>query len=190
MAKKTAAKLFDNEAVEGEAKELPSKDVGDDGIIDVDLSVIERKRFRINGDNSKILLLNTSDLRVGARMQEAYEKLNNLMDDVVNRLGEVPDEAGEASEEQTADVFKALDEIDKEMREQVDYVFDSNVSEICASDGSMWDPLDGAFRYEHIMEAISGLYENNLSQEFAKMKGRVEDRSAKIKKMRGSKYHR
>ena len=193
MAKKTATKLFDNEVAEGEAKDLPSdvtENKKEEEIVDIDLSILERKRFRINGDNNKILKLNTSDLFVGSRMEEAYNKLNKLMDEVMERIGEVPDNKEEVTDEQATDVFDALKEIDAKMREQVDYIFDSNVSELCADDGSMWDIREGAFRYEIIIEAISRLYENDLDKEFTKLKNRVEGRTAQIKKIGGSKYHK
>ena len=44
-------------------------------IQDIDLSAIKKKRFRINGDSSKILELNTSDLSISSRLSAAYERL-------------------------------------------------------------------------------------------------------------------
>ena len=43
--------------------------------IDIDLSVTRRKVFRINGDNSKLIYLNTSDLGIFSRLNEEYPEL-------------------------------------------------------------------------------------------------------------------
>ena len=135
----------------------------DNDVIDIDLSVIKKKKFRINGDNNKILELNVSDMGIVARLGEAYPKLEALQ----KKVGDFADTASEA------DIAKKLEEIDSEMRELIDFIFDSNVSEICASDGSMYDPINGMFRYEHIMDTLTTLYESNLNAEFKKMKARV-----------------
>ena len=38
------------------------------------------------------------------------------------------------------------------MRELIDFIFQANVSSVCADDGTMADPLNGQFRFEHIIE--------------------------------------
>jgi hypothetical protein len=79
----------------------------------------------------------------------------------------------EGAEKKFTEIKDTIEELGKKMRENVDYIFNANVSEMCASDGSMSDPINGAFRFEHIIDTISKLYENNLNAEFEKMRSRV-----------------
>lgn len=193
MAKKSTSKLFEDEVktevteesmnapVTEEEKVETKVETPADDIQDIDLSAIQKKRFRINGDNSKILELNTSDMRIASRLKEAYPRLNTLMDEVADEFNNLPDEVED--EETLTKVADAVDKIDRKMRDEVDYIFDANVSEVCGSDGSMWDPIDGMFRYEHIIDKLAKLYENNLDKEFADMKRRVETKAGKYVKL-------
>ena len=47
--------------------------------IDVDLSVTKKKKIRINGDNNKIIELNTSDLNILERLSKQYPVLQECM---------------------------------------------------------------------------------------------------------------
>lgn len=154
-------------------------------IQDLDLSIIRKKRFRIDGDNNKILELNTSDLNIVTRLDETYPKLKELEQAVVE-LQNAPEVTENSTDEELelgiSEMSKILKKIDADMRECIDYIFDSNVSEICASDGSMYDPLNGQFRYEHLIDILVGLYEDNLKQETLKIKSRVKRHTSKYTK--------
>ena len=187
MAKKSTSKLFEDET----KTELTEKEMNapvdespvneapavEDDIQDIDLSVIKRKKFRINQDNSKILELNVSDMKIATRLRESYPRLNALMDEVADIFNDIPDDVED--EETLNKVADAVDLIDTKMRDEINYIFDAPVSEICGTDGSMWDPIDGAFRYEHIIDKLAKLYENNLDKEFINMKRRVETKAGK-----------
>ena len=159
--------------------DMPS--TANNDIIDVDLSIVKKKKFRINGDNSKILELNVSDMGIVSRLDETYSKLMDLQDKVAS-LADINEEANDR--EILSSTAKKLNEIDGEMRDLLDYIFQSNVSEICGSEGSMYDPIEGTFRYEHIISTLTKLYENNLNSEFAKIKKNISKHTAKYTKSR------
>ena len=156
-----------------------------DDIQDIDLSAIKKKRFRINGDNNKILELNTSDLNIISRLTVAYDRLQKYMEKVGNILSSLPDNEDELTEANEKVIREQLGEIDENMKKEVDYIFDAPVSAICSDGGSMYDPFEGQFRFEHIIEAILKLYERNLDSEFNKMRRRVSAKTSKYTK----KYH-
>ena len=196
MAKSTS-KLFQSEEpkpMKEEAMNLPEEKVEEtkkveekaDDIVDLDISAIKKKRFRINGDPNKILELNTSDLNISTRLSASYEKLTKHMEEVGKILAEVPDgDDGELPAEKESLLLDKLHEIDKKMREEMDFIFDAPVSEVCSDGGSMYDPFEGMFRFEHIIDALSKLYENNLNSEFNKVRKRVNAKTSKYTK----KYH-
>lgn len=203
MAKSTS-KLFESEvpkemneeamnlpAEETEKKELseqveePEESEPVEEVQDINLSAIQKKRFRINGDKNRILELNTSDLSISSRLTVAYDKLTKCMDKVGKVLASLPDDEDEDSEEKEQAIAEQLKVIDDEMRKQLDYIFDAPVSEVCGYGGSMYDPFNGMFRFEHIIDAISKLYETNLNNEFSKMRKRVNAKTSKYTK----KYH-
>ena len=159
---------------------IPTTSTND--VIDISLEVIRKKRFRIDGDDTRILELNTSDLNILARLKEVYPKLIELAESSFKQLPDVDNESADydfMTDEATAQVIDALKRADKEMRDLVDYIFDSNVSEICAPSGSMYDPINGKFRFEHIIETLAPLYEADTSAELTKISKRVKKHTDK-----------
>lgn len=146
-------------------------------IIDINISGIQRKRYRINGDDSKILELNPADFNITVRMNEAYPKLVECQSKISELSGLPEDE--EDTLENLSKFTNKLAELNTKMCELIDYIFDSNVSELCCDGGSMYDMIDGYMRYEVIIDNLVKLYENNLNQETKKIQKRVKKHTAK-----------
>lgn len=152
------------------AKKVATTNMQND-IVDINLSAIRKKRFRIDGDDNRILELNTSDLGVLSRIKEAYPKLQELNERAIQDWPK--GEADHVGDEDYEAVVNVLKDIDTEMRQLIDYIFNSNVSEVCAPDGTMYDPIDGQFRFEHIINCLVALYENNIDLEVKQISNRV-----------------
>lgn len=183
--KEDALNLPESKVEEKVKEEVVEKPAPADDIQDIDISATKKKRFRINGDPKKILELNTSDLGISARLSSAYERLTKNMEEVGKVLADLPDDEAELTDEKEELIQKKLYEIDAKMKKEMDYIFDAPVSEICCDGGSMYDPFEGMFRFEHIIDALTKLYETNLNSEFSKMKKRVSAKTSKYTK----KYH-
>lgn len=153
-------------------------------IQDINLSVIRKKRFRVDGDDSRILELNTSDLNILARLKDAYPKLIAIADNAFKDLPQVDPskEIDFINSTETAELIDSLKKADSEMRELVDYIFDSNVSEVCAPSGSMYDPINGQFRFEHIINVLAALYETDVETEMGAIAARVKKHTGKYSK--------
>lgn len=157
-------------------------------IVDIDLSVIRKKRFRIDGDDNRILELNTSDLNILPRLKETYPKLmelNNQVAELSAKASETTDGTGLENGEFDS-VIDTLAQVDTSMRELIDYIFDSNVSEICAPSGSMYDPINGQCRFEHIITCLTNLYETDMSAELDKLAKRTDKYTSKYTKRKKS----
>ena len=150
-------------------------------IIDINLDIIRKKRYRIDGDDSRILELNTSHLNILARLKETYPKLVDLANNAFKDLPEVDTSENYdfATDEATANVINTLKDADIKMRELVDYIFDAPVSSLCAPSGSMYDPINGGFRFEHIIDTLAALYETNISSEMGAIAKRVRKHTDK-----------
>lgn len=146
---------------------------------DIDLSAIRKKRFRINGDNNKYIELNTSDMNIITRLDKLYPKLEKLAQDAALKQLDKDNEDDEAI---LSKISQTLVKIDAQMRQILDDIFDSNVSEACAPDGSMFDPFNGEFRFEHIIDVLTKLYTNNLNVEFRKMSAKMKKHTSKYTK--------
>lgn len=154
------------------------KDESDDNKFDgeINLSAIRKKRFRIDGDNNRFLELDTSDMGIITRLDNLYPKLQKLAQDAAVKQLDKEDADNERS---ITKISNALIRIDSQMRQIVDDIFDSNVSEICAPSGTMFDPFNGEFRYEHIIDVIASLYKENIKKEFKKMAAKMKKHTAK-----------
>lgn len=142
----------------------------------IDLSALRKKQFDVNG---KVLELDTSDLKIVARFESMYpvlweegEKIAQI-DEIVKADPDNPN---------LAEIATILGDVDNAMREALDFIFDSNVSEICIDHGSLFDPINGEYRFEHVINALLPLYENNLVEETKKIQARVKKHTAKYTK--------
>ncbi len=140
----------------------------------IDLSVLNKQQFHI-GD--KILELDTADIKVVAR----FEKMYPVLVEEGNKIGQVNEILKDSNNaDEIVDLF---DSVDKAMRNAIDFIFDSNVCEVCIDHGSLFDPINGEFRFEHIINTLLPLYEKNLAEETKKIQKRIKAHTEKyIKK--------
>ena len=171
--------LEDKITTETEVKQGKSVD------FDLDLSATRKKRIRIDGDDNRIIELNTSDLDIAKRLDTLADKINNLSQKVVDlKYDEEFEEI-----EQTAEIVEAISTMDKEMRELIDYLFQSPVANACAPDGTMWDMFNGRYRYEIIIEQLLNLYADNINEETQKVMNRMKKHTDKYTKRFKPKDH-
>lgn len=159
-----------------------SKEVNNSNVINLDMSDSARSKIWINGDSNKVIELNLSDMGILTRLNDAYPKLDDLM-------AEVRDFASaEITEEDNAEVLNDLSvkfkSINQKMKDLVNYVFDYNVCDVCCDGGSMYDVVNGQYRFEYIIDKLSGLYESTINEEYKRMQLRMEKHTNKYTKKR------
>ena len=143
-------------------------------VINLDLSPIARTNVWVDGDCTKVLRLNLTDIGIMGRLQDSYPKLDALTAEVQKLAA-----SADASD---SDVVTAFRTIDKQMRDIVDFIFDFPVSEIVCDGGSMYDPVGGQLRFEYVIDRISKLYETSLNEEFKRMQAKMNTHTAKYTK--------
>lgn len=145
----------------------------DTNIIDISLAS-EKTKIRIDGDDNRIIELDTTDMTVLKRLQDIYPRLNEL-----GIKGFEIDDGDEYSEEALKAMTTALDAIDKEMRELVDYIFNSKIADVCVPEGAMYNMQNGEFKFERILDVLFGLYAEDIQKEFGLMSDRMKERTSK-----------
>ena len=150
-------------------------------IIDLDLSVTKKKKFRFDRDDTRIIELNTSDMGIIGRISDAYPKLTALQDKASKMMEGLHDDDAYLDDDLKL-IGARLSEVDNEMRQIIDEIFSADVSAKAAPDGSMYDPFDGTYRFEHIITLLMSQYEKNLQDEYAKIEHQVKSHTDKYTK--------
>ena len=151
------------------------------------ISLSNKKCFSIDGDGNRLIYLDISDMNLIVRLEEVYQDLQKLAVDASERIASVPDAKDDGDLTPISSMTTILKDIDKQMREKVDYIFASEVSDICVPTGNMYDPVNGEFRFEHLIDVLTSLYASNYTAEFKKMQDRVKKHTAKYTKSSSSK---
>lgn len=157
----------------------PAFNTVNNDIIDLDLSITKKKKFRFDKDDNRIVEVNTSDMNLMQRMNTAYPQLQALQEKASKLTEGLETDSERTALDDMAIMAERLSAVDTEMRELLDYMFDAPVSAAAAPDGSMYDPFNGSFRFEHIIAIIMKQYEDNLQSEFKKMEKQLKKHTDK-----------
>lgn len=149
----------------------------------VQISIFDgRKQYEVvnkQGEVLGILLINPSDVGI----VERYEKVSQMMEDSVEKLREIGVTGnGNAEEMKFAD---ALKEASDEIKKNVDYLFDGNVSDTFFARTNPFSPIGDKFYIENVMEVVAKVIEI----EFDTVVKKAKKRAAKYTNRYAPKYH-
>lgn len=133
----------------------------------------KRKRFTIDGDESRIVELDTGDTGIVARW-------NGVQEYLVQAAQELEELSGlEPNEEQALIASKRFQEIDTGAREKLNYLFDSDVCTPIAGNGALIRLVNGEPLFMLIVETLAPLYEADIKLEYEKSRKRIEKHTVK-----------
>ena len=157
----------------------------------IQLNISEKQEYTINGNKENIIKLNPNDMGIIARTNAVVPKLNEAEKKYADLMIAMA-ESGKDDDEFDIETFsEGFTKIDAELRETVNFLFDYDVCSVIAKDGSMYDLLDGEYRYVVVVETLIELYTETIAEEtkkrFEKMKRHTakyepQDRKKKISK--------
>ena len=133
----------------------------------------KRKRFSIDGDESRYVEIDTGDTGIVARWNEVQEYFMKAAQEL-EQLS-----AGAQTEEQAFEASKRFQEIDKGVREKLNYLFDADVCTPIAGNGALIRLIEGEPLFMLIIETIAPLYEADIKLEYEKGRKRIEKHTAK-----------
>ena len=154
--------------------------IPDNNIVDIEFKDLQKKKFRLDRDPNRVIELNTSDLSVISRLEEIYPKMLKFVHEAQEKY---PMDSDETSEDDI-EIGDAITYINEEMKKLLNWAFDSDIADKACPSGTLYDPINGKFRFEHIMEKLVGLYGDNFKQEFDAMRKRVDKHTSKYTKKR------
>lgn len=138
------------------------------GVTDIQLNVDNRKQFRINGDDTRIIELDISDIGILNRLRESYPRLQELS------IKGFETDDGDNENVKLGEFMDSLNAINDEMMGIMDYIFDSKVAKICADGKPLYNMVGGRFIFEIILDTLFSLYSDNIRTEFGQMSQRMK----------------
>lgn len=130
-------------------------------VVDFDLSFVPKKRIRIDGDDNRVIELNTSDMGIIERIDKLANKMDELSKQYIDK--KFDDNLDERAE--TEELISGIKGLDSQMRVIIDDLFQSPISDVCVQNGTMFDMVNGQFTYEIVIEKLLTLYSDNIEKE-------------------------
>ena len=130
---------------------------------------IHKKSFAIDGDENRVIYLDPSDMGIMNRI----DVFGKQIDEIIEKLKDVP----------VGELGARIIEVDGDMREAINNIFDYDVCSACVPCGTMLDVLDGKFKFEIVVQALANVYTDTISSEMKKVTTRMSAHTKKyIKK--------
>lgn len=115
------------------------------------------KYFSINNDENRVICFNPSDINIISRIQKAAEALENITaEDIKLKADGTPTVISAA---------EAVEDISRRIKEQIDFIFDSPVSDTVFRNQSPLSSVGGVPFYERFLEAVIPVIQREVSLE-------------------------
>ena len=135
------------------------------------------KEFSINGDVNRVIRFNPSDLAIIKRLEEAKNKISESMaikDDI-----ELDNEGKPINS--LENYSKVISHIDNVIKEQINYIFDSDVANVVFGNQSPLANIKGKPLYERFMESVMPEIKKAVEEEAKESRKRVEKYTKVVK---------
>lgn len=135
------------------------------------------KEFTINGDENRVIRFNPSDIAILKRLDEAKNKILEAMQVEKDIELDVEGKPIETLE----NASKVVKHIDDTIKEQINYVFDYNVSDVVFGKQSPMANIKGLPLYVRFMESVKPVIESAMKEEAEKSRKRVNKYTKVVK---------
>ena len=128
------------------------------------------KEYTINNDPDRVLRINTSDISLLTRADEAEKNIDAFMKRY-NNIKINPDGTADADDE-TA--LQAVKEITEYVREQIDYIFNAPVCKIAFGNTNPLSTYKGVTLYERFLNGVMPIIKADIEAENKEAQKRAE----------------
>lgn len=161
-------------------------------IDNINLNVNTRRKFTIDGDRDRVIYLDVNDLALVSRLADSVKRMEELKDDweklntesVAQSIENTEENDGEMDEsllKEVTDFSEGFTTVENKMRDIIDYVFDcEGLCQTVVGNSSVFSPTNGVYKFEQIIDVLSGLYEDSIEKEAKKInKQKVAQKTSK-----------
>lgn len=127
------------------------------------------KEFSINGDESRVIRFNPADFGILERIKDAYDAIAKATD-TQEEIELLPDGTPKDQLSMASDVVKT---INKAIKEQIDHIFNSNVSEVVFGKQSPLGMVKGIPLYERFLDSIIPVIKKEVEKEMKESQKRI-----------------
>ena len=117
------------------------------------------KTYAINGDENNVVKLNTSDYGIFTRAEEMQTKFVEL--------------SKEATQAENESNFEKLKKVEKDVRNALDYIFNTDVCTPAFGKTNCLSPCNGSFIFMNFLEAMLEVLKEDMVQESKKFEANV-----------------
>lgn len=165
-----------------------------DKMQNINLNIDTRKKFTVDGNPNKVIELDVTDVGIISRYKESIPMIDELSDNY-ERIGKLTaelqdirentdiseDEAAKRNSEKLDELSAEVSELERKMRDIIDFIFDSKICDIILENTSVFSPVNGKnYKYEVILEVLANLYSKSISSDIQKInKANVRKHAAK-----------
>ncbi len=133
------------------------------------------KEYCINDDENAVIRINTTDIRIINRIDTAMKNLKNIVHDFLALVQE---------EQQDEKIISALADLEKKAREQINYIFNSDVCTAAFGNMSCLSMCDGQPVCMNFIEAIVPIIKRDVEAEQKLSSKRIEKYTSQAKKFK------
>jgi hypothetical protein len=127
------------------------------------------KEFSINGDESRVIRFNPADFGILERIKDAYdaiEKASDIKEDIELK----PDGTPKSELLQAAEIVKYVNDV---INKQIDYIFNSNVSEVAFGKQSPLGLVKGVPLYKRFLDTVMPVIKKEVEKEMKESQKRI-----------------
>ena len=139
------------------------------------------KEFTINNDPDKVIRFNPADINLLDRFDKAYKSIEEehkkIEEDIELEVDGKPVEEQE-DYEQALEVIRRLNQF---IKDQIDYIFDSEVSDVIFGNQSPMSTVKGSPFFERVFDAIEPILKKEITAERKASEKRMSKYTGQIK---------
>jgi len=137
------------------------------------------KEFMINDDPSRVIRFNPADYGIIERFDKARKEIAAEVDKIQEDINIKPD--GSAEEDDLGEAADLLDRTNKLIRDKIDYIFDSQVSDIAFGRQSPLSSVKGLPLFERFIRAAQPYIEKEVRKEQEASQKRISKYTSQVK---------
>lgn len=131
------------------------------------------KEYTINGDETKVVRFNPSDINIIDRIGKALEQIEQIAEEMrTSDISLNPD--GTATGDGVAAAGEMVSAFDRRIREQIDFVLGSPVCATALGEQSCLSMVGGKPLYERLLDAVLPIIQKDVESERAASQKRVK----------------